>query len=55
MNLLFIITGSIAAIKCKNIINQLTNKNIFIDLIITNNARKIIDINSLKKRIRGKI
>ena len=41
MKLLLIITGSIAAKKCIKIIKQLTKKNISIDLIITESAKKI--------------
>ncbi len=55
MHLLLIITGSIAVIKCKTIIDKLTNKNVFIDLIITNNAKKIINVKSLERNIKGKI
>ena len=55
MRLLLIITGSIAAIKCKKIIDKLTNKNVLIDLIITNNARKIINVKSLERIIKGKM
>ncbi len=55
MRLLLIITGSIAAIKCKKIIDKLSNKNVFIDLIITNNARKIINFKSLERIIKGEM
>ena len=52
MKLLLIITGSIAAKKCIKIIKQLTKKNISIDLIITESAKKIVKINSLKNNIK---
>ena len=55
MKLLLIITGSIAAKKCIKIIKQLTKKNISIDLIITESAKKIVKINSLKNIIKGKV
>ena len=55
MNLLLIITGSIAAKKCKKIVSELSKKKIIIDIIVTNSAKKIIDINPLKKIIKGKI
>ena len=55
MNLLLIITRSIAAKKCKKIVSELSKKKIIIDIIVTNSAKKIIDINPLKKIIKGKI
>ena len=55
MKLLFIISGSIAAKKSLNVIKILNNKNIYIDCIITNNAKKIINLNLLKKLIKGKV
>ena len=55
MNLLFIISGSIAVIKCKKILENLTNKNIHIDCVITKSATKIIKSKTLQKVIKGKI
>ena len=55
MNLLFIISGSIAAKKCQFILKELSRKKIYIDCIITSNAQKIIKKNIIKKCINGKI
>ena len=54
MKLLFIISGSIAAIKSLNVIKILTDKGIYIDCIVTNNAKKIINLNLLKKLTLGR-
>ena len=55
MKILFIITSSIAAIKCKKILKLLKNKKIYVDCIITENVKKIINYNDLKDVIDGKI
>ncbi|SVE23987.1 uncharacterized protein METZ01_LOCUS476841, partial [marine metagenome] len=55
MKILFIISASIAIKKCYGILAQLTNQKIFIDCIVTNNAKKMIDSKDLKKNISGKI
>ena len=55
MKILFVITGSIAVSKCYEILNVLKNKKIEIDCILTNNAKKILNISKLKKNISGKI
>ena len=55
MRLLFIISGSIAAKKCKLILTELYNNNVHIDCILTNSAKKIIKINTIQKYIKGKI
>ena len=55
MKILFIISASIAIKKCYGILAQLTNQKIFIDCIVTNNAKKMISSEDLKKNIRGKI
>jgi len=55
MKILFIISASIAIKKCYGILEQLTNRQIFIDCIVTNNSKKIANIKELKKNIIGKI
>ena len=55
MKILFIISASIAIKKCYGILAQLTNQKIFIDCIVTNNAKKMISSKDLKKNISGKI
>ena len=55
MKILFIITASIAIKKCNSIFKDLTSKKIEIDCIVTDNAKKIININEIKKNISGKI
>ena len=55
MRILFIITGSIAVSKCYEILEKLKDNKIDIDCIITNNAKKLINISKLKKNITGKI
>ena len=55
MKILFIITGSIAILKCYEILKKLKKRKIEISCIITNNAKKLIDIKKLKKNILGKI
>jgi len=55
MKILFIICASIAVKKCNKILKELSSKEISVDCIITNNAKKIIDTKKLKKNINGKI
>ena len=55
MKILFIITGSIAVSKCYDILNELKNNRMEINCILTNNAKKILNISKLKKNILGKI
>ncbi len=55
MKILFIITGSIAVLKCFEILSRLKNHKVEIDCIISNNAKKLINISKLKKNISGKI
>ena len=55
MKLLFIITSSIAAIKSKKILEKLSNKNVYIDCIVTENTKKIINHHKLKAVINGKV
>ena len=55
MRLLFIISGSIAAKKCQIILKELSRKKVYINCIITNSAKKIINKNLIQKCIKGKI
>ncbi len=55
MKILFIITSSIAAIKCRNILKLLKNKKIYVDCIVTENVKKIINYNDLEDVIDGNI
>ena len=55
MKILFIITGSIAVSKCYEILKGLKDQDIGIDCIITDNAKKLINISKLKRSITGKI
>jgi phosphopantothenoylcysteine decarboxylase/phosphopantothenate--cysteine ligase len=55
MNILFIISASIAIKKCNEILIKLTSNGIHIDCILTENAKKMIKKNDLKKIIKGKI
>ena len=55
MKILFIITGSIAISKSYDILNILKKHKIEISCILTNNAKKLINIKKLKKNISGKI
>ena len=55
MNILFIISGSVAITKCYDILKSLKSFKIKIDCILTDNAKKIIKISKLKKNISGKI
>ena len=55
MKLLFIITSSIAAIKSKKILEKLSNKNVYIDCVVTENTKKIINHHKLKAVINGRV
>ena len=55
MRLIFIISGSIAIKKCKNILKKLTTNGVYVDCILTKNASRMLRINSLQKDIKGKI
>jgi len=52
---LLIITGSIAASRCKNIINLLNKKEIEINCILTNEAKKYVSILDIKRLIKNRI
>lgn len=55
MKILFIITGSIAISKSYDILKILKEKKIEINCILTNSAKKLVDIRKLKKNIIGQI
>ena len=55
MKILFIITGSVAVSKCYDLLKILKDHKVEIDCIITNNAKKLLDISRLKKSLSGKI
>jgi len=55
VKILFIITGSIAVSKCYDILKALKYKKIQVNCILTNNAKKLLNIQKLKKNILGKI
>ena len=55
MKILFIISGSIAARKSLNVLNILKKKGVYTNCIVTENAKKMINLNSLKLAIEGKI
>ena len=55
MKILFIITGSIAVSKCYDILSALKKNKIEVNCLITNNAKKLLNILKIKKNISGKI
>ena len=55
MKLLFIITGSIAVSKCFEILDELKKNKVKVNFIITNNAKKLLNTNKLKKSLSGNI
>jgi len=55
VKILFIITGSVAVSKCYDLLKILKDHKVKIDCIITNNAKKLLNISRLKKNISGKI
>ena len=55
MKVLFIITGSIAVSRCFEVLDELKKNKVKVSCIITNNARKLLNINKLKKIIIGNI
>ena len=55
MKILFIISASVAIKKCNEILNSLTNSGVYINCILTDNAKKMTNLNILKKKIKGKI
>ena len=55
MKVLFIITGSIAVSKCFEILDELKKNKVIVSCIITNNAKKLLNTNKLKKSLSGNI
>ena len=55
MRILFIISASIAIKRCYEILEKLSSRNIFIDCIVTNNAKKMSNLSKFQKIIKGKI
>ena len=55
MNILFIISASIAIKRCNKILKQLSSNNNVINCILTDNALKMINIKEIKKNIKGKV
>ena len=55
MKILMILTASIAIKKCNEIFNKLSSNNIIIDCIVTDSAKKMINLKDLQKNIHGKI
>jgi len=55
MRLLFIISGSIAISKSLIVLQKIFEKNIIVDCIITNKAKKMVNLKLIKKIIKGKI
>ena len=55
MNILFIVTGSIAVSKCFEILDKLKKNKVRVSCIITNNAKKLLNTNKLKKSLSGNI
>ena len=53
--ILFIITGSIAAYKCKEIISLLNNQSFEISCIVSREAKKYINLNELCKITKNRI
>jgi len=55
VKVLFIITGSIAVSRCFEILNELKKNKVRIKCIITNNGKKLLNTNKLKKILTEKI
>ena len=55
MNILCIVTGSIAVSRCFEILNELKKKKFRVNCIITSNAKKLLNTNKLKKSLSGNI
>tara|TARA_B100000575_G_C23124578_1_gene651341 strand:+ start:693 stop:1874 length:1182 start_codon:yes stop_codon:yes gene_type:complete len=53
--LLFVITGSVAASKCKEIINILNYKKVETSCILTEEAKKYIKISDIKKLVKNRV
>ena len=55
MKILFIITGSVAVSRCYEILEKLKKHKIDVDCVLTNNAKKLVNISKLRNYITGKI
>ncbi len=55
MKILFVITGSIAVSRCYEVFKILSDNNIYINCLISESAKKLLNISDLKKSISGKI
>ena len=55
MKLLLIITGSVAVSRCFKILEELRKNKVRVNCILTNNAKKLINTNKLKKSLTGNI
>ena len=53
--ILFLITGSIAAKKSFKVLKELKKNKIYVNCIVTDSAKKIIDKKDLKTKILGKV
>ena len=53
--ILFIVTGSIAASKCKDIMKLLYAKNVKISCVLTEEAKKYIKLNDIKKYLGSRV
>ena len=53
--ILFIITGSIAASRCKEVITLLNINKVKISCILTKEAKKYVKISDIKKLLKDKI
>tara|TARA_B100002051_G_scaffold260597_1_gene281246 strand:- start:1604 stop:2785 length:1182 start_codon:yes stop_codon:yes gene_type:complete len=53
--ILFVITGSIAASRCKEIIKLIKDKNIQLSCILSNEAKKYINISEIKKLVENRL
>lgn len=55
MKILIIVTGSIAAVKCEEIIKNLQQNNFKVSCLLTANSLKIINFSKIKKLVFGKV
>ncbi len=55
MKILFIITGSVAVSRCYEILEKLKYLKVEVECVITNNAKKLVNISKLRNNITGKI
>ncbi len=53
--ILFVITGSIAASRCKEIMNLIDKKELQISCVLTEEAKKYVKISELKKYVKNRL